>query len=248
MGQGINSEDAASLEASLRRSNFCNIITSIPYKIYEFFRDTILYGPGVGRINTQKVLKHKVANINTSSGILSFPIVKMPCFDLNFGFFTGTIQLEQGIQDISEFLSNNNGIFPNHSKLETVQSYWILNYRRPKDINGRSNVFCFVENIMDGLIYIYEIKDNQLIDYEKILEDYEKEIENLDFMERVEKEIVNLGSIGKFMDELEKEQGDEGEGSLRKRLKVGDCCGDNCTSQEFCFNENNTTTPRSQEL
>ena len=243
MGQGITSSEAASLEASLRRSNFCNIITSIPYRIFEFFRDIVLYGPGVGRINTQKVLKHKVANINTSSGLLRFPIMKMPCFDLNFGFFSGSIKLNQGLQDIPTFLDDNNGIFPGHIKLETVQSYWILNYRRPKDVNGRLSVFCFIENMMDGLIYIYEIKDNQLIDYEKILEDYEKEIENLDFMERVEKEIVNIGSIGKFMDELEKDN-EDGE-SCRKRIKFQDS---SCCTGDVCFNENSTTIQRREDL
>jgi hypothetical protein len=38
-------------------------------------------------------------------------------------------------------------------------------------------------------------------------------------------------------------------GSCRKRVKMDNvCCGDNCTTQGFCFDENNTNTPRSQDL
>ena len=98
------------------------------------------------------------------------------------------------------------------------------------------------------MIYIYLLRNNELIDYEKIIANYEAEVENLDFMEKVEKEIVNIGSIGKFMDELEKEDREMIEDGIRKRIKVDNCCPDNCTGQDFCFNPNSTSTPRSQKL
>ena len=65
-------------------------------------------------------------------------------------------------------------------------------------------------------------------------------------MERVEKEIVNL-SIGNFMDQLEKESNEPGEGG-NERLKVADCCESSCSSEGFCFNPNSTTTQRTTDV
>lgn len=243
MGQGINHEDARSIEESLRRSSFCQGVINFPYRVLNFIFECLYYGPGVGKVVTEKIIKHRVARISTSVGQLSFPVMKMPSFELNFGFFTGGEMFDPGLHDIDSFLEKRGGMFPRNIRISTVETYWILNYRRPKDIEGEKSIYCFIENEIDGLIYIYLLQNNELIDYEKIVANYEAEVENLDFMEKVEKEIVNLGSIGNFMDELEM----DGEG-IRKRLKTDDCCGDNCTTQGFCFNENSTTTPRSQEL
>ena len=248
MGQGINQEDAKSIENSLRRINFCQLITEFPFRVVNFIFECFYYGPGIGKVYTEKIIKHKVAKIRTSAGCLSFPILKMPCFDLNLGFFTGYLNGETGLQDLDQFLEKNRDIFPNHVLVSSIESFWILNFRRPKDIDGEKNIFCFVENELDGLIYIYELRDNELIDYEKIIANYEAEVENLDFMEKVEKEIVNIGSIGKFMDELEKEDEQGNEEGIRKRIKTNNCCSDTCSTQGFCFNPNSTSTPRSQKL
>lgn len=246
MGYGIDSESLESMQQNFQSSGFFNRITSLPGQILNFVFDCFYYGPGIGKISTEKIIKHKVAKIDTTAGRLSFPIIKIPCFELNMGFFTDSSKINRGFHDISDFLKDHEGEFPDNVRLSNVESYWILNYRRPRDVNGEKDVYCFIENELDGLIYIYHIEENNLIDYEKIISNYEAEIENLDFMEKVEKELVNIGSIGKFMDELEKE--DEENGGLRKRLKPDSCCGENCTSQGFCFDENSTTTVRSEDL
>jgi len=248
MGQGINQEDARSLEESLRRSNFCERVMSFPMTIFNFFFDCLFYGPGIGKVVTERIIKHRVARIDTSVGQLSFPVMKMPSFELSFGFFTGDQIFEPGLHDMDMFLEKQGGIFPRNTRISTIETYWILNYRRPKDVEGEKSVYCFIENELDGLIYIYLLQNNELIDYEKIVSNYEAEVENLDFMEKVEKEIVNIGSIGNFMDELEKEDREMSESGIRKRLKMDNCCGDNCTTQGFCFNENSTNTPKSQQL
>ena len=248
MGQGINHEDAASLEESLRRSNFCERITSFPLKVFNFILDCMCYGPGIGKITTERIIKHRVAKVNTTAGNLSFPIIKMPSFELNLGFFTSDQIFEPGTHDMDQFLEKQGGMFPENTRINTIETYWILNYRRPKDIRGEKSVYCFIENELDGLIYIYHLKNNELIDYEKIIANYEAEIENLDFMEKVEKEIVNLGSISNFMDELEKEDKQGNEECIRKRIKTNNCCSDACSTQDFCFNPNSTSTPRSQKL
>mgnify|MGYP003632771560 FL=1 len=245
MGQGINQEDAQTLEESLRRSNFCERVMSFPMTVFNFFFDCLCYGPGIGKIVTEKIIKHRVARINTSVGNLSFPVMKMPSFELSFGFFTGDHVFEPGLHDIDTFLQKQGGLFPRNIRISTIETYWILNYRRPKDIEGEKSIYCFIENELDGLIYIYLLKNNELIDYEKIITNYEAEVENLDFMEKVDKEIVNIGSVANFMDELEKDGNEE---CIRKRIKTNNCCSDTCSTQGFCFNENSTTTPRSQEL
>ena len=236
MGGGINNEDLEDIEESLKRSGFIQKIVSFPYTVISFIFDCIYYGPGVGTVSTKRLIKHRVGKVSTSLGNLTVPIVKMPAFDLTFGFFTENDNISSGLFDIEEFLAIKNGIFPESINLKNVETYWLINYRRPKDVHGKKKIFCYINNQLDGLIYIHKIENNDLIDYEKILDTYEAEIENLDFMEKIEKEIVNIGSIGKFMDELENDENEEG--GLRKRLKT----------ESACFNGNCTTLPRSEDL
>ncbi len=245
MGQGINQEDSKNIENSFRRANFFHRLFSLPQLVFNFIFDCCFYGPGVGKVGTEKIIKHKVGKVSSSVGDIRLPILKMPCFDLNFGFFNDRDDLNDGLYDIEELkekqvntltIESICGAFlgDHMTLLATFESYWILNYRRPKDVFGDKEVTCFIENQLDGLIYIYHIKENQLIDYEKIVSDYESEVDNLNFMEKMEREAVRVECPESFCDN-----------ECRKRIKLDE---QTCCVSDFCFNENSTTVRKSEDL
>ena len=237
MGGGINSEDLEDIQESLSRSGFIQKVVSFPYRVISFIFDCIFYGPGVGSVSTKKISKHRVCKVSTSMGNITVPIVKMPAFDLTFGFFLEYDNISTGLIDTEDFLAKRKGSFPKSIKLSNIETYWLLNYRRPKDVHGKKKIFCYINNQLDGLIYIHKIENNDLIDYEKILDTYELEIENLDFIENVENEIVTIQNTEEFLKNLGEDEAEETEG-LRKRIKV----------EGVCFNGNCTNIPRSENL
>lgn len=234
MGRGFNEEDSSELEESMKKTGFIYRVFSLPLTILDFVFNCFVYGPGVGKISTEKIIKHRVAKIDTTIGKMSIPVMKMPCFDLTFGFFSDTVDVDNGIHDLDDFEEKNGNIFPLHISLKMFESYWILNYRRPKDIFGENEVTCFIENQLDGLVYIFRIKENQLIDYEKIISDYETEVDTLNFMERMEREAVNIEPPADFCND-----------GCRKRIKLDN---ETCCVNDGCFDENSTTIKKTHDL
>ena len=83
---------------------------------------------------------------------------------------------------------------------------------------GRKEVMCYIQNELDGLIYLHKISNNNLIDYEKIFHDYEDALEERELVEREMVKVENV--IGIYSN-------------------VSDSC---------CFNENCTTVNNSCSL
>ena len=69
--------------------------------------------------------------------------------------------------------------FPDHETLKTAGGRWILNYRRPKDFRGREDLTGFILSEIDDVIYIFDVLENDYIEYEDIMRAYDAEIENL---------------------------------------------------------------------
>lgn len=192
MGQPLADEDIQELENSFKNSNFFSRIFSIPSTVFNYVWNMIFCGPGVGRLFTERIRKHRIATVGTTSGELTLPIMKMPCFDLTFGFFMGTVDMEDGLYDMEKFYSQI-PVFPRYMPLRTIETYWILNYRRPTDVEGRKEIMCYIQNELDGLIYLRRVSNNNLIDYEQICLDYENALEARELAER---EMVKVESFG----------------------------------------------------
>ena len=188
MGQGLNHEDIEDIQDSLEKSDFCSRILSIPGNIFNYVWSILFFGPGVGRIYTERRGKHRIGRIDTSIGTITAPVMKIPCFDLTFGFFLDEIVIGEGLYEMDEFWKET-PIFPRFLTIQTIETYWLLNYRRPKDIRGKKEVMCYIINEIDGLIYLRKISNNDLIDYEGIYIDYEEALES---KELVEKEMVKI--------------------------------------------------------
>ena len=179
MGGSINREDLDEIQKSIAKSKFCNVLANIPYAIFDYISSMLLYGPGNGSISVfSKKEGSKLASINSVSGKIEVPLMKMICFDIDVGFVNGPIEFREGLMDLQNFKNINKKI--QTLDLKTTESYWILNYRRPKDVFGEETVYFYIINEFDSLIYIKEIKDNNLIDYEEMMSNYEKNITLLD--------------------------------------------------------------------
>ena len=188
MGGGITSEDAREIQESLQRSNCLHRVLRFPLEVINFCIDSVLYGPGIGKISTEKVIKNKICKVETTKGPVNLPLMKMICFDLTCGFITKRNNFQEGIGKYSDFIGIQ-GTFPRNIPLKTVETYWIVDYRRPKDINGLSEAYFYILSELEDLIYIEKISNNDLIDYEKMVNNYEIELEKL---ELIENEIVNV--------------------------------------------------------
>lgn len=182
MGQFIDREDIENISESVVKSKICERITSIPIRILNFVWNCFLYGPGVGIVSTERKGREKTGTVTTSVGNLTIPIMKMISFEISIGFFLENREFEEGLQELDKFENTHNGI-PRSQTLKTNESYWILNYRRPKDVMGTKEIYFFVVNELDNLIFIYKISNNDLIDYEKMIDLYETKLDNLEYIE-----------------------------------------------------------------
>lgn len=188
MGQGIDREDLQEIQENLSNSDCLRSFVNFPFRVFNFCIDAFLYGVGKGNLTTDKRIKHKIGTIQTTKGVLTVPIMKMTCFDLTCGFFTDMVGIREGMTKYSDFMGINSS-FPRNVELKTIETYWILNFRRPKDVTGKKDIYFYVLSEMEDLIYIEKIVDNNLIDYEKMLSNYEEELERI---ELIENEIVNV--------------------------------------------------------
>ena len=126
-------------------------------------------------------------------GDLTIPIMKMISFEISIGFFLENREFDEGLQELDKFENTHNGI-PRSQTLKTSESYWILNYRRPKDVMGTKEIYFFVVNELDNLIFIYKISNNDLIDYEKMIDLYETKLDNLEYIENE----INEEAVGEL--------------------------------------------------
>ena len=188
MGGGITHEDLNEIQENFLESKCLRSLVNLPFKVFNFCIDAFLYGVGKGNLTTDKRIKHKIGTIQTTKGTLTVPIMKMTCFDLTCGFITDMAEIKEGMTKYSDFMGIR-PIFPTNIELKTIETYWILNFRRPKDVTGKNDIYFYVLSEMEDLIYIEKIIDNNLIDYEKMLNNYEEELERL---ELIENEIVNV--------------------------------------------------------
>ena len=147
----------------------------IATKVFEH----LFYTPGVSTITTNKKIKHRVATFQTDLGRVDLPLLKMGSFELQFGFFEKPIFTKSGLHKFGDFMNLYGGEFPDHETLKTAGNSWILNYRRPKDFRGRGDLTGFILSEIDDVIYIFDVLENDYIEYEDIMRAYDLEIENL---------------------------------------------------------------------
>ena len=137
------------------------------------------YSPGVGSVTLEKKGRNKFGVVETEIGNMRVPIMKMSSFENVYGFFRNSeVEYPLGVTSLDQFKSRYGGIFPNYESLKTIGDNLILNYRRPKDFNGKNQVYGFIRSDIDDLVFVYLVENNNIIDYEEMDKRYIEYIEN----------------------------------------------------------------------
>ena len=167
----------------------------------------VVHKPGVGVLTYENKKKTKVGIVKTESGDLNLPLMKMNSFDINFGFFTENFLQDEGFMTIDSFNEKYANNMSDMIPLKNIGNFWILNYRRPKDFFGRDVIHGYVESPLDNVIYLFKVENNVLIEYEKIIENYDNQL--LDFANNVfpvEENTTPLSTPVPYEDENEEDQ------------------------------------------
>ena len=136
------------------------------------------YSPGEGSVSVFKKGKRRVCQTETELGTMTLPIMKMSSFENVYGFFEEDLGYPVGMMELDKFLDLYSGQFPTYKPLDSTGDYIILNHRRPRDFHNKDSVYGFIKSDIDGLIYVYLVENNDLIQYENIDANYCELIEN----------------------------------------------------------------------
>ena len=142
-------------------------------QIASSFLKYVFHSPGVGEVTHENKRKRKVGVVRSELGDINFPLIKMNSFDVNFGFFTENFLQDTGFMKIDDFNQSYENNMSDMKHLKNIGNYWIMEARRPKDFMGRNTVHGYIESALDDVIYLFQIKNNDIIDYEEIIEDYD---------------------------------------------------------------------------
>ena len=150
----------------------------LPITIYLW--DFINLPHGTGRVYSRKNRKTKKKKIyvNTSHGKINLQYIKLPNPDTEIYFLkTKDIYLEDKFMSKELFneLYNKN----DYVGINTYELGIIPDIIRTKEFNGKNIINGFITTPWDDYVYMFKIKD-ELIDYEKIFENYEDAIDNMD--------------------------------------------------------------------
>lgn len=172
------------LSSKLGALNFSNTMSNLltGFSIYIVFANLkrigsylynlINYPPGTGVVK----IKNSRGFLRTDIGIVSVPLVKMPSFDLDMGFISEeTEDLDLGIFKSDVFQQKNKDL--RFHKLNQIKRYWVTDVNRPEDFKGREIIHGYIYSHLDEILYVFRIEDNNFIDYQKIVADYEKTLE-----------------------------------------------------------------------
>jgi len=204
------------------------------------------YSPGVGAVTLEKRGKNKYGVVETELGNLKIPIMKMSSFENVYGFFTDSEpDYPVGVTSLDKFTERYGGIFPSYETLKTIGDNLILNYRRPKDFNGKNQVYGFIRSDIDDLVFVYLVENNNTIDYEEMDKRYIEYIENspgdydvddsVDFLKQGEK-VPGDYDVDDSVDFLKQDEKGKDispdDNSDTDFFKVGKVCiGDTCSTE-----------------
>ncbi len=153
-------------------------ISNDPMRLVKKIGNYLFYTPGVGSVSLKKKGKKRYGVVSTDLGDLNVPVMKLSSFENIHGYFRNKLDYPLGMMELDKFQDLYYGVVPDYEPAKTIGDYLIMNYRRPRDFEGRDELYGFILSEIDGLIYVYCVENNSLIDYEAIDEDYTQLIES----------------------------------------------------------------------
>jgi len=150
----------------------------IPISSYLFNLATL--SPGTGRVFMRKHPKSKKKGlfIDTNVGRIKIPFVKLPSPDTEIYFFKDESMVHHNhIVGRTYFMENYQKL-----EFEPLKRYdmgIIADFIHPTDYKNKRKVCGFISSLFEDYIYLFAI-DDELIDYEKLFEEYHDALNNFD--------------------------------------------------------------------
>jgi len=163
-------------------------------KISNIFYDFLTKYPGVGSISSS----NNSLVMNTEIGELTLPLFKLKSLDIDIYFFTE--------QQIEENIVLKDYVFD--ELLKEVESFnmkrygtsLIKNISRPSDFKQKNQISGFVRSFLEDKVLVFTIKDDKIIDYNKLI----NEFIDSNYEEDDEEEDGDFHNVKKLIDELSK--------------------------------------------
>lgn len=155
--------------------SFCTLFPMVilSYAAYNYQEvvDFFLYGPGIGRVN----LKKDQMTVETTSGNLRLPTVKLPSLDWEFRFFTQDVSrdyLKDGMHDLDSVRNIE------HRGCKIYRRNILCEYMYSSDITQTELRGCVV-SVFDDSCYVFTVPRNSTIDYRKYCNEFMLQLEDL---------------------------------------------------------------------
>ena len=155
--------------------SFCSLfpMTIISYAVYNYqdVIDFFLYGPGVGRV----ILKSDNMTVETTSGDLRLPTLKLPSLDWEVRFFTKYVSkddLKDGMNDLDSVVNIE------HTKCKIYRRNLVCEYIYSNEFASSELRGCVV-SVFDDSCYVFTVPKSGLIDYRKFCNDFMLQLEDL---------------------------------------------------------------------
>lgn len=149
----------------------------IPITSYLFNLMTL--NPGTGRLfsRTHPKSKKKGVFVDTNVGRIKLPFIKLPSPDTEIYFFTDEKDIEKAeLVDRNTFNERYS-----HLGTESLKRYdlgVVTDVLKPRDFKNKKRICGFVSSLFEDYIYVFVIED-KIIDYEKIFQDFDDELDNV---------------------------------------------------------------------
>lgn len=150
----------------------------VPITSYLFNLMTL--NPGTGKVfsRTHPKSKKKGIFVDTNVGRIKLPFIKLPSIDTEIYFFTDENIIEKS-ELVNRNVFNEKYSFLETEKLKHYEMGIITDVLKPEDFKNKNRICGFVSSLFEDYIYVFTIENN-IIDYEKIFEDFDDELTKLD--------------------------------------------------------------------
>lgn len=142
------------------------IVGSIVFLKLDTLVDIALNGAGVGKL---KKVKQNVT-VDTSEGVLKLPTAKFPNMDWEMYFIDEDSDIKDGINDVDAIVDLK------MTRCKQFRDLVLCEYIYSTDLR-KGDIKLVVSSPLDDLCYVFTVKEGEIIDYKKNIEDFLKEIE-----------------------------------------------------------------------
>ena len=150
----------------------------VPITSYLFNLMTL--SPGVGRVfsRTHPKSKQKGVFVDTNIGRVKIPFVKLPSPDTEIYFFVDEKVVEKrGL--INRTVFNERYKYLQTEPLKRYDLGIITDILKPTDFKNKKRICGFISSIFEDYIYLFVVEDD-IINYEKIFENFDDALLDLD--------------------------------------------------------------------